>query len=241
MQTVFQPKTLQPVENNVENQRSGVAKELDQLVKLASQMDRADRPILFRSIVKGNANEGKRPAQDGNHSPLVRIVDFLIGDALGRRASDIHIEPHENEVLIRNSIDGVLRNTHSLPRSLHAPLISRIKILGHMDIAEKRLPQDGRMKTSFANRRVDLRVSTIPVMYGEKAVLRLLDVGVTSIPLEGIGFTQGVYDKILSLLREPQGVFFVSGPTGSGKTSSLYACVNHINSRDINIITLKTP
>lgn len=190
----------------------------------------------FEQLIR-TANQG----QEGTISPVVRGVDHLLAEAIRKRASDIHIEAQENQVLIRYRIDGVLRKAHTLPKSLQPPFISRIKIMANMDISEKRLPQDGRIKTDISGRRVDLRISTVPTLYGEKVVLRLLDVEATSIPLEGIGFSQEVYEKILSLIKKPQGVFFVTGPTGSGKTSTLYALINHIKSEGINIVTLEDP
>lgn len=178
---------------------------------------------------------------EGTMSPVVRGVDYLLGESMKKRASDIHIDPQENQVVIRYRIDGVLRKTHILPKSLQAAFISRIKIMANMDISEKRFPQDGRIKTDLAGKKVDLRISTAPTLHGEKVVLRLLDVEATSIPLGGIGFSQRVHKTIVSMLKNPQGVLFVTGPTGSGKTSTLYALINEIMSGEINIITLEDP
>lgn len=183
----------------------------------------------------------KDPGLEDKTSSVIHIVDYLIEEAIKRRASDIHIEPQKDAVLIRTRIDGLLKNLLFLPKSLQAPLISRIKVMANMDIAEKRLPQDGRIKASFGKRRLDLRISVIPALHGEKAVLRLLDVDATSIPLESMGCTHDTYEKLLSLIERPQGVIFITGPTGSGKTSTLYACLNHIKSENINVITLEDP
>jgi type II secretory ATPase GspE/PulE/Tfp pilus assembly ATPase PilB-like protein len=172
---------------------------------------------------------------------VIHIVDYLVEEAIKRRASDIHVESQKDAVLIRTRIDGLLKNLLFLPKSLQAPLISRIKVMANLDIAERRLPQDGRMKASFGKRRMDLRISIIPALYGEKAVLRLLDVDATSIPLESMGCNHDAYEKLLSLIEKPQGVIFITGPTGSGKTSTLYACLNHIKSENINVITLEDP
>jgi type IV pilus assembly protein PilB len=181
----------------------------------------------------------KDPGLEDKTSSVIHIVDYLIEEAMRRRASDIHVEPQKDAVLIRTRIDGLLKNLCLLPRSLQAPLISRIKVMARMDIAEKRLPQDARMKASFGKKRLDLRVSVLPALYGEKAVLRLLNVDATSIPLESMGCTHDTYEKLLSMIEKPQGVIFITGPTGSGKTSTLYACLNHIKSENINVITLE--
>lgn len=216
--------------------------ELERLVKIASRVDEAEKATQKPGIRNPNRlDKGKNLTAEGDTSPLVRIVDLLIGEAIEKRASDIHIEPQVDGVQVRNRIDGILRNTHILPDSLHAPLVSRIKIMANMDIAEKRLPQDGRIKASFSNRKVDLRISSVPTLHGEKVALRLLDVEATSIPLQGIGFNQEIYEPIVSQIEKPQGVIFITGPTGSGKTSTLYACINHIKSDETNIVTLEDP
>jgi len=215
---------------------------MEKIVQLKGEKETLQQGELEKLIrMADHRDKGKRPTQEEETSPLPRIVDFLIGVAIKRRVSDIHIEPQEDGVLVRNRIDGILRNFHLLPKFLQAPLISRIKILANMDITEKRLPQDGRIKASFSGRKLDLRISAIPTLYGEKVVLRLLDVEATSIPLEGIGFSTDIYEKIISLIEKPQGVIFITGPTGSGKTSTLYACLNRIKSENINIITLEDP
>ena len=193
---------------------------------------------LLRNIGQG---DWKDLDWEDKTSSAVHIVDYLIEEAIRRRASDIHVEPQRDALLIRTRIDGSLRNLCLLPRSLQAPLISRIKVMAKMDIEKTRLPQDGRMQASFSKGKLDLRISVIPALYGEKAVLRLLDVYATSISLENMGCTHNTYEKLLSLIEKSQGIIFITGPMGSGKTATLYACLNRLKSENVNVITLEDP
>ena len=173
--------------------------------------------------------------------PVPDIVDSIIQQALARRASDVHFESNENGLTVRFRVDGMLQNACELPLDLRAAMISRIKIMGGMDISEHRLPQDGRMKIRQKHRAVDLRISTMPALYGEKVVMRLLDLDNAALPLSATGLGENHLRQISGLVRRPQGVVFVTGPTGSGKTSTLYACLNDIVSETINIVTIEDP
>jgi len=215
------------------DQHAPQAGKMQSLIRMANIEENISRDPATRITTHRKESEKARP--------VVRIVDLLINEAISKRTSDIHIEPQENGVLVRNRIDGTLRTAYLFPKSLQAPLISRIKIMGNLDISQKRLPHDGRIKASFFGRMLDLRISTIPTLHGEKMVLRLLDVEATSIPLEGIGFAREMYESIVSLIKKPQGIIFITGPTGSGKTSTLYAMLNHIISENINIVALEDP
>ncbi|GAG84891.1 unnamed protein product, partial [marine sediment metagenome] len=148
------------------------------------------------------------------------------------RASDIHIEPNEKGLLIRFRIDGMLHDIRTLPNTIKSAVISRIKILAKMDIAERRLPQDGRFQVKFGTREVDLRVSTIPTVFGEKVVLRLLDKSKGLIKLEQLGFIPGQLEEFKSIISKSYGIILLTGPTGSGKTTTLYAALNKVNSKD---------
>jgi general secretion pathway protein E len=174
---------------------------------------------------------------------IIRFVNQVLGEALERRATDVHIEPFEEQLRVRYRIDGVLVEANIPPqvRKFHAAIVSRIKILSHLDIAEKRLPQDGRIRLRVIGREIDLRVSVIPMIHGEAVVLRILDRGDTILGLEHLGMAKrdhNVWEKVLEL---PHGIILVTGPTGSGKTTTLYAALSRINQVDLKIITIEDP
>jgi len=174
-------------------------------------------------------------------APVIRIVESIIGQAVARRASDIHVEPHARGVRVRYRIDGVLQQAGDLPRRLQRPVVARLKILGSMNIAEKRLPQDGRARFSVGGRTVDLRISCLPAVHGESAVLRLLEPDKIRLGLDELGLDGGDQRSLARLLTLPDGVVLVTGPTGSGKTTTLYACLHHLNKPDRKIITVEDP
>jgi len=175
-------------------------------------------------------------------APIIRLVNSLLQHAVKERASDIHIEPFEKQIRVRFRIDDVLYEPMKpLPRALHASIASRVKIMGSLNIAEKRLPQDGRIRLKIAGRDYDVRLSTIPVQYGERLVMRLLPDTQELLDLEKIGFSEGQLKKLESVIRRPHGIFLVTGPTGSGKTTTLHACLARINGADKNIITVEDP
>ena len=174
-------------------------------------------------------------------APIIRAVNQILSQAIQSGASDIHIEPHRNEVKVRLRIDGVLQDIMSPPKSVQAPLISRIKILADMDIAERRLPQDGHIHLKAENKEFDLRVSSLPTVLGEKIVLRLLDQSSTRVSLEEIGFTSSLLTTWESLITKPYGFLLVTGPTGSGKTTTLYTSLTRINTPERNIVSVENP
>ncbi|HDH34752.1 MAG TPA: type II secretion system protein GspE [Nitrospirae bacterium] len=174
-------------------------------------------------------------------APIVKLVNMLITRAVESRTSDIHIEPFEHNVKVRFRIDGALTDIESLPKRIQPAVISRVKIMSKMNIAERRLPQDGRIKLRVSGRDIDLRVSTIPTIYGESIVMRILDSGSALIILDHLGFPEAVQRKYEKLLTTPYGMILVTGPTGSGKTTTLYASLNSINSVDKKIITVEDP
>jgi len=174
-------------------------------------------------------------------TPAVRLVSEIIQIAMAKHASDIHIEPRAAETAVRIRVDGVLRDLQSIPRSLQNSLISRIKILSDMDISERRAPQDGRFMVSVGTRQIDLRVSTLPTQYGEKVVIRLLE---TSAPLSSfteLGLPLDISETLTELLAQPQGMILVTGPTGSGKSTTLYSCLHKLRRPSVNIVTVEDP
>lgn len=176
-----------------------------------------------------------------SEAPIIRLVNRLVLNAVESRASDIHFEPYENEFKVRYRIDGVLNEVESPPIRFQAAIISRVKIMAKLDISERRLPQDGRIKLKIANKEIDFRVSTIPTLFGESLVMRILDRETLVLDLHRLGFPQSLLDQYLRLIHQPHGMILVTGPTGSGKTSTLYATLSLINSPENKIITLEDP
>jgi type IV pilus assembly protein PilB len=174
-------------------------------------------------------------------APAAQLFDIIMIQAIRDRASDIHFEPDEKGLRVRFRIDGFLYEFLTLPKAIHPSLTSRIKVLGEMDIAESRLPQDGNFNVKLEDRSFEIRVSTFPTIYGENVVLRLLDQTNPLIKLEDLGFAEEMLLRFKQLLRRPNGIILVTGPTGSGKTTTLYACLNMINAMDKNIITIEDP
>lgn len=174
-------------------------------------------------------------------SPVVRLVNQIIANALIQRASDIHFDPHETEYRVRYRVDGILRTERALPKHMQNVITARIKIMANLNITETRLPQDGRIKTTINFKPVDIRVSSLPTIYGEKVVMRLLDLSNTMNSLDKIGFSHTNMEKFSTMLKKPNGIILITGPTGSGKSSTLYATLNELNSEDVNIITVEDP
>ncbi|MEA2021335.1 MAG: type II secretion system ATPase GspE [Candidatus Caldatribacteriota bacterium] len=174
-------------------------------------------------------------------APIIQLVNILIVQGVKDRASDIHVEPNESGLIIRFRIDGILHDVKTLPNKIKSAIISRIKILSKMDIAERRLPQDGRFQIKFGSREVDLRVSSLPTVFGEKIVLRLLDKSKGLIKLDNIGFLPKQLEDFRSIINHSYGIILITGPTGSGKSTTLYAVLNEIDSKNKNVITVEDP
>jgi len=208
----------------------------------ASAMERIVREI-------GSEEESPEVVEDSiehlrgmaSEAPVIRLVNLIISKAVELRASDIHLEPFENRFKIRYRIDGVLHDIESPPRRLQSAIISRVKIMAKLDIAERRLPQDGRIKTLVQGKQIDFRISTIPTLFGESVVMRILDRGTVRLNLMDLGLPEDMQDRFSALIRKPYGMILVTGPTGSGKTTSLYAALDQINSPDKKIITVEDP
>ena len=180
-------------------------------------------------------------AKDADSSPVVRLVNHIIQSALKEGASDIHIEPDERDLKVRLRVDGVLFDLMSPPKKMHAAMTSRIKIMGNLDIAERRLPQDGRIRATVLGRKLDLRISTLPTSHGEKTVMRILDNRAISVPLEDLGFGEDTLVIWKNQIAQPNGILLVTGPTGSGKTTTLYASVQQMDLRRLNVSTVEDP
>lgn len=176
-----------------------------------------------------------------NDAPVIKIINAFLTQAVKENSSDIHLDAYEKQSLVRFRNDGVLKNIAELNPGLHAALVSRVKIMAHLDIAEKRLPQDGRISLRLAGREVDLRISTIPTGHGERIVMRLLDKNKERLQLENLGMRSGVLGKIDKLIHNPHGIFLVTGPTGSGKSTTLYAGLARLDSSKLNIMTVEDP
>ena len=174
-------------------------------------------------------------------APVVKLVNLILTDAIRRGASDIHLEPYEKVFRVRYRIDGVLQEMMAPPKRLEAALLSRVKIMANLDIAERRLPQDGRIKIRYSSREIDLRVSTLPTIFGEKIVMRILDKEALTLDLAKLGFDDWSMENFKKVIHQPYGMILITGPTGSGKTTTLYSAVHTINSPDINIMTAEDP
>ena len=178
---------------------------------------------------------------EANATPIIRFVDLILYQAIQDRASDIHFEPFENEFKIRYRVDGALYEMSPPPRHLALPVISRVKVMANMNIAERRLPQDGRIQKNIAGRSIDLRVSTLPTQFGESLVLRVLDRTTVNLDLEMLGMPDYIHNYILQIIQRPNGIFIATGPTGSGKTTTLYSCLRKINTIDSKLLTAEEP
>ena len=178
---------------------------------------------------------------EANAAPIIKYVDLILDKAIGARASDIHFEPFESEFKIRYRVDGALYEMDPPPFRLALPVISRVKVMANLNIAERRLPQDGRIQREINGRQVDLRVSTLPTAFGESVVLRVLDRSSVNLELETLGMPDDIMAYILEVIERPNGIFIVTGPTGSGKTTTLYSCLRKINTIDSKLLTAEDP
>ncbi len=174
-------------------------------------------------------------------SPIVRLVNQLLSNAVAMKASDIHFDPHETKLVIRYRVDGMLHTERVLPKHMQSLLTARIKIMSNLDITEHRIPQDGRIKINIDFHPIDLRVSTLPTVYGEKIVLRILDLGSALNDINQLGFNKLNLKRFNDLIEKPVGIVLITGPTGCGKSSTLYAALNKLNNEEVNIITIEDP
>ena len=225
--------------------------EIDTLLAGETEIDRAiDQAYGYELSIDGILHEietgeidfrGLQSSADEYSQPVVRLIDSLLTDAVKRESSDIHFEPEIGFLRIRYRIDGMLRQVRSLHQSYWPAMAVRIKVMSGMNIAETRAPQDGRITLNMRGRQIDFRVSAQPTIHGENIVLRILDRQKGLVPLEGLGLTEKQLDQLKLMIARPEGIILVTGPTGSGKTTTLYSVLNHINSEGLNIMTLEDP
>ena len=221
--------------------------QIDELIKKNYGSDTSSMDEILAQLggdLEFGGGEGldmKHLEAEANATPIIRYVDLIIHQAIQDRASDIHFEPFETEFKIRYRVDGALYEMSPPPRHLALPVISRVKVMSNLNIAERRLPQDGRIQKNIAGRQVDLRVSTLPTQFGESVVLRVLDRTTVNLEIEALGMPDYIYHYLLRTIEKPNGIFIVTGPTGSGKTTTLYACLNKINTIDSKVLTAEDP
>jgi type II secretory ATPase GspE/PulE/Tfp pilus assembly ATPase PilB-like protein len=224
---------------------SKIAERLDELYRPEKAVDKLlegmESSAELVQLQDAAPDEISTSEAEASQRPVVRLVDLIISEGILARSSDIHIEPEEGGVAVRYRIDGVLRQVMKIPRQAGLPLISRIKIMSSLDIADRLRPQDGRARVAVNGQPIDLRVSTLPAALGEKVVIRILDSRATVKSLESLGFNANETDGIKRLLENHEGIILVTGPTGSGKTTTLYSCINQIKSEGVNIVTVEDP
>ncbi|MBA2664202.1 MAG: type II secretion system ATPase GspE [Bradymonadaceae bacterium] len=202
------------------------------------ELDEAENPHAEETAIDIN---DLLDASDDDEAPVIRFVNSLFVQAVRERASDIHIEPGEKEIVVRFRVDGVLKEVASPPKRFHSSVSTRVKIMAGLNIAEKRLPQDGRIRIKMAGKDIDIRVATAPAVHGERITMRLLDKSAVLLNLRDIGLAEDHMNHLLKLIYRPHGIILVTGPTGSGKTTTLYSCLSEINSPDKNILTIEDP
>ncbi|MFO1476938.1 MAG: ATPase, T2SS/T4P/T4SS family [Verrucomicrobiota bacterium] len=201
----------------------------------------ADTDIAREVQEAGAADDAEAMAGLADAAPIVRFVNLVLFQAVQDRASDIHFEPFEDEFRIRYRVDGALYEMSPPPKHLALPVVSRIKVMSNLNISERRLPQDGRIAMNIGNRAIDLRVSTLPTQFGESVVLRVLDRSAVNLEIESLGFPKYVHDYVSEAILRPNGIFVVTGPTGCGKTTTLYSCLRRVNSIDSKLLTAEDP
>ncbi len=221
--------------------KSDIERHIDRLYGAKPASTTIEGLAVPRSSEDSGAEDIRRLEDQASEAPVIKLVQSLIARAVDMQASDIHIEPREDCVRVRMRIDGVLRTIETLPPSVRAAVSSRVKIMAQLNIAERRLPQDGRVKATIAGRDIDLRVSTMPTIYGESVVLRVLDRASVNLAFPALGFTAGILADFDKLLAEPNGIILVTGPTGSGKTTTLYTALSQLNDNERKLFTVEDP
>ncbi|HWY74913.1 MAG TPA: GspE/PulE family protein, partial [Verrucomicrobiae bacterium] len=201
----------------------------------------ADKNLADEAAAAQETDNAAILADLANEVPIVRFVNLVLYQAVQDRASDIHFEPFEDEFKIRYRVDGALYEMAPPPKNLALPVVSRIKVMSNLNISERRLPQDGRITFNLGDRTIDLRVSTLPTQFGESVVLRVLDRAAVNLELESLGFPKYLYDYVLDVIQRPNGIFVVTGPTGCGKTTTLYSCLRRVNTIDSKLLTAEDP
>lgn len=216
---------------------------IDRYLHSAVEMEESLDEIPLPEELEGleAEEEAKEAKEAGEEAPIVKYVNLIIAEAVNENASDVHIEPGEKDVRIRYRVDGVLHETRRSPRRIHPGIVSRLKIMANMNIAERRVPQDGRFAMSAGGKEVDLRVASLPTVHGEKIVLRILDRASILISLKDLGMEAEPLEQFSNSFKKPYGTVIVTGPTGSGKTTTMYAALAELNRREVNVITVEDP
>jgi type IV pilus assembly protein PilB len=225
--------------NNLESNRGS----MEEVIEAAKKQEELEAEAAGAELIKENLEDfdAGAAAAAGEEAPVIKLANLILVQAIKDKASDIHIEPFEKDVKMRYRIDGALMHMPPPPKSLQVPLMSRIKIMSNLDIAERRLPQDGRMRMKVGGRDIDLRVSFLPTVHGEKCVMRVLDKSNLSASMEKLGMDQVTFRRFKTAVDAPHGLLLVTGPTGSGKTTTLYSALNELNNPEYNIITVEDP
>ena len=232
VKAVYSPKeTIQAALNELYNREDGAASELIANLEDRGEDGRADSEIEVYDLLDDSHRQ----------APIVKLLNLILTEAIQQGASDIHFEPFEDRLRVRYRIDGVLQNRHSPAQEFQSQLMTRIKVMSKLDIAEHRLPQDGRIKLKMGRREIDFRVSTVPVSGGERIVLRILDKGNVILGLDKIGMLSTVFEEFKRLIAIPEGIILVTGPTGSGKTTTLYSAICEMYNDETNIMTIEDP
>ncbi|MFW6279066.1 MAG: GspE/PulE family protein, partial [Bacillota bacterium] len=222
-------------------------KEIKKNINRFYALDTLDTNQVFNSLSEKQAEAENKEKEEMNlkkmidDAPIVRLTNIIIGQAIQMKASDIHIEPGPKNVRIRYRIDGVLRENMTVPKHSQAPLISRFKIIANLDITKRMIPQDGRVHLNFKGEEIDMRVSSLPTIHGEKIVIRLLSRDNKLLELDNLGLSENNYEHMMELITKPHGIILTTGPTGSGKTTTLFASLDYLNSEGENIITVEDP
>ncbi|RKY60154.1 MAG: type II secretion system protein GspE [Candidatus Neomarinimicrobiota bacterium] len=222
--------------------RDVILSEIDKYYSQKANLEESMKELVNFEVEEEEEDDDEEQLRiQAEDAPAIKFVNLLLLQATQDRASDVHIEPQEKEIKVRLRIDGILREIPPPPKRMQSGIISRIKILGGLDIAERRIPQDGRTKIKILGRQIDIRISTLPTIYGEKVVMRILDKGSVSLNINDVGFEPRLMNKFKEVLTQAHGMILVTGPTGSGKTTTLYSALNFVNSPEKNIITVEDP
>ena len=215
------------------------AEESETFAEILKELDANSE--IAREASEADADDERRMTELANEAPIVKFVNLVLQQAIQDRASDIHFEPFETEFRIRYRVDGALYEMSPPPKHLALPVISRLKVMSNLNISERRLPQDGRINYAVGNRQIDLRVSTLPTQFGESLVLRVLDRSAVNLELESLGLPKHVYEFVKEVILRPNGIVIVTGPTGCGKTTTLYSCLRRVNAIDSKLLTAEDP
>ncbi len=239
----FNPQTLEDLRFSLGKEIGLVLADYHQVEALIGQFYAGDSSSGISDMLAqlGALGDGNDPDSDVNAAPIVRYVDLVLAQAMREQASDVHFEPFEDDFKIRYRVDGALYEMAPPPKHLSATIISRIKVMANLNIAEHRVPQDGRIMKVIDNKEVDFRVSTLPTTFGESVVLRILDRSSVSLDLENLGLPKDIHEYIEEVIEKPNGIFICTGPTGAGKTTTLYACLRKINNEGTKLLTAEDP